>query len=231
MKAVKTVLARIWWLGRGTATVMGLAMLLALTVGLASAALAAVPGDPFKLGRINAIDRVTQLVGTTNDAMLRIENDGKGENATALELHEDPKKPPMRINSFAKVEKLNADLLDGRESNQFVTITDKASDSDRLDGKDSEEFFSGKVYYRSASDLGVGDGTSNVVVVSCDEGDVALGGGGGDFDLFNHDDYVLESGPGVIDDGRNWVVRVQDSGAASRHIVSTRCADFPPLRP
>ena len=64
-------------------------------------------------------------------------------NATALTLEVDPKKPPMRINSFTRVDRLNADLLDGRESNQFITITDKASDSDELDGKDSTAFANG----------------------------------------------------------------------------------------
>jgi hypothetical protein len=40
MKTTNTVLAALWRLGRGTAKMMGLAMLLALSVGLASTALA-----------------------------------------------------------------------------------------------------------------------------------------------------------------------------------------------
>jgi hypothetical protein len=36
--------------------------------------LAAVPGDPFKLGRINTIGKITQLVSSADSAMLKIDN-------------------------------------------------------------------------------------------------------------------------------------------------------------
>ena len=42
---------------------LGLAMTLALMLGGATTALAAVPGDPFKLGRVNTINALTSLVG------------------------------------------------------------------------------------------------------------------------------------------------------------------------
>ena len=58
IKTTQKVLSTIWWLGKGTATTI----MLALTVGLASTALAAVPGDPFKLGRTNTIDHISTLV-------------------------------------------------------------------------------------------------------------------------------------------------------------------------
>ena len=138
-KALSTTL----WMARGTATMLGLAVMLAVVLGVGTTALAAVPGDPFKLGRINTIAKITQLVGSADDALLRIDNDSKGATATALDLQVQPTRPPMKVNSFTKVDKLNADLLDGRESNQFVTITDKASDSDKLDGRDSSSFADG----------------------------------------------------------------------------------------
>jgi hypothetical protein len=37
-------------------------VILALVFGVAATSLAAVPGDPFKLGKINTMDRVSTLV-------------------------------------------------------------------------------------------------------------------------------------------------------------------------
>jgi hypothetical protein len=139
----KTILSGTLRVARGTATAMGLAVMLAVVLGVGTTALAAVPGDPFKLGRINTIGKITQLVGGSDSAMLRIDNDSQGPNATALELQVDPKKPPMRVDSFTKVEKLNADLLDGQSAGQFVPLGGKAFDSDHLDGRDSTSFADG----------------------------------------------------------------------------------------
>ena len=63
MKTTKTVLAALWRLGRGTATMIGLAMLLALSVGLASTALAGTGvGARFDLGKTNTVNAITKLV-------------------------------------------------------------------------------------------------------------------------------------------------------------------------
>ena len=50
MKLTKTILKRIMGMARGTATTVGFAVMLVLGVG--TTALAAVPGDPFKLGKL-----------------------------------------------------------------------------------------------------------------------------------------------------------------------------------
>jgi hypothetical protein len=240
-------------MARGTATMMGLAVMLAVVFGAGSTALAAVPGDPLKLGRINAVDALTQLIGTRNNALLRIENDSKGTSATALELQVDPKRPPIKTNSLTKVENLHADLLDGRSADQFAngiggTAVDAdkldgkdstafasgtggtANDADRLDGKDSAGYFSGTFYDRIKSDTGPGNGFDNLVGADCDQGDVALGGGG-DLLSVNSSDYLVATGPGVASEGRSWFARFRDDGAASVHAAWVRCADFPPLRP
>jgi hypothetical protein len=74
MKLTKTILARIWWLGRGTATMMGVAIMLALTVGLASAALAGTGvGARFDLGKTNTVNAVSKLVGNVAGASLLID--------------------------------------------------------------------------------------------------------------------------------------------------------------
>ena len=143
--------------GEGDGHDEGMALMLAVVLGVGTSALAAVSGDPFKLGRINTIGKITQLVGSADSAMLRIGNDSHGAGATALDLQVDPTNPPMRVDSFTKVEKLNADLLDGQSADQFVPLGGKAFNSDNLDGEDSTAFFSGGTYLRS-SDPVRGDG-------------------------------------------------------------------------
>jgi hypothetical protein len=115
----KKILRRMLWLGRGTATVMGLAVMLAVVLGVATTALGAVPGDPFKLGRINTIDRLSILVGSVNNPMLKIDNDSTGANATALDLEVEPGKAPMKVDSRTKVANLNSDRLDGKSADQI----------------------------------------------------------------------------------------------------------------
>ena len=64
-KTTQAILGAVWRLGRGTATVMGLAVLLALTVGLASTALAGTGvGARFDLGKANAVNAISSLVGS-----------------------------------------------------------------------------------------------------------------------------------------------------------------------
>ena len=65
MTTTKTVLAALWRLGRGTATMMSLAMLLAVSVGLASTALAGTcVGARFDLGKTNTVNAISSLVGS-----------------------------------------------------------------------------------------------------------------------------------------------------------------------
>lgn len=113
---------RILWMGRSTATMMGLAVMVALVLGVATTALAAVPGDPFKLGKINPIDRLTALVGSTNDPMLKVDNSSSGDDATALDLQVEPGKPPMKVNSATRVARLNADRLDGQDAPLLMRV-------------------------------------------------------------------------------------------------------------
>ncbi len=78
---LKTIFSKVMWVGRATVFTVGLAVTLALMLGVATAALAAVPGDPFKLGRSNAINRLTALVGGVDSALLRVDNNSAGQNA------------------------------------------------------------------------------------------------------------------------------------------------------
>ena len=95
---MKTAIEKVTWVGRVTVFAVGLAVVLALTVGLATTALAAVPGDPFKLGKTNTVDRISQLVGSTASSMLRIDNNGAG---SALQPLVESGKAPMTVNTQA----------------------------------------------------------------------------------------------------------------------------------
>ena len=201
MNLAKTILSRIWWLGKGTATMMGVAVLLALTVGFASTALAAVPGDPFKLGRTNTIDNMSTLIGSASDALLRINNNGSGP---ALDLRVQEGEAPMNVNSTTQVNALNADQVDGKSASDLI----------------SED----KIYTTSVFEGGTGEGTDVDLSADCDSGDIVLGGGGrGDFssDLLRLSEPI---------GGDSWRVIAQDNGNASFVFARAICADFPPLR-
>lgn len=197
-------------LGRSAMFTVGLAVTLTLVLGGATAALAAVPGDPFRLGRINSINRISELVGSTSGVMLRIDNNGAG---SALELLVEPDKPPLTVNATAgKATNLNADKLDDMDSTELFTRRTS-----------TYEVFSEPAY-------GSGGGTLVIYVIArCDPGDKVVGGGGfandGDDDLFR-------SFP-TFDQGtaEAWQVAFQDNGAGGSFRASALCVDFPPLRP
>ncbi|MGH8471452.1 MAG: hypothetical protein ACREVJ_03115 [Gammaproteobacteria bacterium] len=191
-------------MARGTATMMGMAVMLAIVLGVGTTALAAVPGDPFKLGKTNTIDKITKLVGDTSTALLRVENEGTGP---ALDLQVEPGEPPMTVDSATKVEDLNADQVDGKGADNFI----------------SED----RIYQVSNTGSGsAGGGTPVVVFAHCDSGDKVLGGGGGGA-VFDPDTLRLSDpfGQGT------WRVVVQDNSTADSFVAKAICADFPPLRP
>lgn len=135
---VRDALGKVMWVGRATVFCVGLAVVLALVIGTASVALAAVPGDPFKLGQVNSINRLSTLVGNSAGPILRVQNKGTGP---AADLRVQAGKPPMTVNSTGRVPRLNADMVDGKHASVFLPKNGKAVDSDKLDGKDSTEFY------------------------------------------------------------------------------------------
>jgi hypothetical protein len=153
---IRSVAAKVVWVGRTATIVFGLAFVLALVVGIGTAALAAVPGDPFRLGKTNTIDQMSTLVGSASGTLLRINNDGSGP---ALDLRVEPGEAPMNVNSTTQVNGLNADQVDGQSANDFVS-------------KD-------KTYTVSETEAGSGGGADETVFADCDSGDRVLGGGGG----------------------------------------------------
>jgi FlaG/FlaF family flagellin (archaellin) len=112
---LRTTASKVAWVGRTASMVFGLALVLALVLGVATMALAAVPGDPFKLGQVNTINAITQLVGSRDGSLLRVDNNSSGAGAHALNLEVNADKFPLKVNATAgKATNLNADKVDGQ---------------------------------------------------------------------------------------------------------------------
>ena len=110
---VRSVFGKVMWVGRATVFLVGLAVILALVFGVTTAAFAALskPGDPFKLGVVNEINRLTALVGARTGAMLKVDNNGTGP---ALQLEAGARKPPLVVKANSgTATNLSADRLDG----------------------------------------------------------------------------------------------------------------------
>jgi hypothetical protein len=101
---LRNAVGKVLWMGRATSTIVGLALMLALAIGAASAALGA-DGDFFKLGRNNLADSVSRLT--------------KSGTGPALDLRVNSG-PPLAVNRQAKVDNLNADKLDGKDARALM---------------------------------------------------------------------------------------------------------------
>jgi hypothetical protein len=111
---LKSVTSKVVWLGRATVFVVGLAVILALTVGVVSTALAGSGvGATFNLGKTNTVGAISKLVGSVAGPSLMIDNNSTNSAATALDLQVEAGKAPMKVNSAAKVANLTSDKVDG----------------------------------------------------------------------------------------------------------------------
>ena len=97
---------------------------LALFIAMGGTA-AAATGNLFVLGHDNRADRSSALINRAG---------------TPLQLRAQAGRPPLKVNTEARVRHFNADLLDGRSSSAFLPAAGKASDADRLDGRESADF-------------------------------------------------------------------------------------------
>jgi hypothetical protein len=109
---VKGIAKKVMWVGRATVFLVGLAVILALVLGVASTALGA-DGKPFLLGNSNAATKVSTLV--------------KSGAGPALELRVGSG-APLKVNSSQKVAKLNADQVDGMSANGMVRVASASAD-------------------------------------------------------------------------------------------------------
>jgi len=112
--------------GRVAVSAVGLAVVLALVLGVATTALAGTGvGATLNLGKVNSVSALSTLVGGTASSMLKVDNNGAG---TALDLQVGPSTTPpeqktaapMKVDSQAKVANLNADEIDGKDAGAFA---------------------------------------------------------------------------------------------------------------
>jgi hypothetical protein len=97
------------------------AMCVAITsmlIALGGAGYSATGGN-FLLGQSNTATTTTRLTASLDLHAVQFGNTNPGANASALGLFVATGKPPLYVNSTGKVERLNADLLDGLESHAF----------------------------------------------------------------------------------------------------------------
>lgn len=136
----KRIYGKVMWLGRATSALVGLAVLVALGVGVANSALAHTNVDTklFHLGHSNSTTRPTALVGTLSDAVksvLVVQNKSRGP---ALSLGVAQDQAPLKVNPEAgTATDLSADELDGLDSSEFLGKTEKAQDAAHADHADS----------------------------------------------------------------------------------------------
>lgn len=114
---IKSVAKKVTWMGRATVFLVGLAVILALVFGVASAAFGAT-GGTFILGKTNVATLITRLAGPdgVNGAMFEVQNINTGADDTALSLKVQAGEAPMRVNSDEVVTNLNADTVDGKHA-------------------------------------------------------------------------------------------------------------------
>jgi hypothetical protein len=130
----RSIISKVMWVGRATVFVVGLAVVLALVLGVATAALGA-PTVTFKLGQINTSNVMSTLVGAVAGPNLKIQNTGNDPNATALDLQVSPGNAPLKVNAGAgKVTNLDADKVDGREASSFAGASHEHAGEDITSG-------------------------------------------------------------------------------------------------
>lgn len=233
---MKKILGRTFKIARGTALALGVGMMLALTVGLASEALGANGGSLILGKATNVATSVTGLVGrVASGAALLVSNPSGG---AALDLRVQPGKAPIKVNSSGKVSNLNADQIDGLDSQTFQRSGTKAADADRLDGKDSTAFLASDVYTVSAVSEEIQPGFGRGAQALCDAGDVALSGGYRDINA-NLKVYIDQRVDENVDPERGPVhpsgweavgLNPPDGGIGGVLEVQAYCADLPPAR-
>ena len=187
-----SVLKKVMFVGRATTFMVGLAMILALTVGAAGAAFGA-NGANFMLGKTNSVNAITTLVGSVAGPGLQIDNNSTDAAATALDLQVETGKAPMKVNSDTQVANLNADKVDGLNASQ-------------LGGLSGVEQV-GVPGVQNSNDI-------KVTFATCPEGKVAIGGGARMNGFINvaalHESRQEFSSP------RTWVVSAHEHGPTDK---------------
>jgi hypothetical protein len=160
MGMLRSMASKVAWVGKTASMVFGLALVVALILGVASVALSATGGN-FILGKANEATTVSKLTASIAGPALTLVNQSTDAAATALNINVASGKAPLRVNAAAgTATNLSADELDGKDFSDFyaqgskvadsanadqadqATSASSAADADTLDGTDSSEFLS-----------------------------------------------------------------------------------------
>ena len=131
----KRIFSKVMWVGRATIFGVGLAVVLAAVLGVATAALAAT-GANFILGKSNVATTVSKLTANIAGPALSLINTSTASGATALNLKVASGDPPLKVNSTTQVPNLNASKLDGKDASAFYAAGSKVADSSHADTAD-----------------------------------------------------------------------------------------------
>ena len=178
---------KVMWAGRATVFMVGLAVILAVVLGVATAAFGA-NGDFFKLGKKNTASAVSKLIKSGAGPALRL-SVGSG--------------PPLSVNSDRRVDNLNADKIDGKDSTQLMPAQTYVVEH--------EEVIEPPTVGKSRA-------------IFCEEGDVPISGGFGSLDPQTQ---IISSRRIVLSGTDVWLVAVRTS-ESDTYTVQAECADFPP---
>ena len=170
---VRSIVRKVMWVGRATVFLVGLTVIFAVVLGVATTA-AAHQGFPglFHLGHDNPVTSLSKMTGSVANGVLQVTNQSTGnttQDATAItatnnsngsptmrasnnkgspamelnvgcpSLLQCNRGAPMTVNSAAKVDNLNADLLDGKDSTDFTHREVFVAASSNLDSSDDKE--------------------------------------------------------------------------------------------
>ena len=127
--------------GRAAVSVVGLAVVLSLVLGAASAAMGATGGN-FILGKANAANAAnaaSKLTASIAGPALALVNNSTDAAATALNISVAEGKAPLKVNASAGTATgLSADELDGKDSTDFANAAHPHSGADITSGTVAE---------------------------------------------------------------------------------------------
>jgi hypothetical protein len=121
---VRSAVSKVMWVGRATVFLVGLAVILAMVMGVASAAFGANGGN-FILGNPNVATAITKLTmqGTANGSALQVTQQSTGNGASGVGVTVPAGKAPIKVNAAAgKATNLDADKLDGKDAPLWAVI-------------------------------------------------------------------------------------------------------------
>jgi hypothetical protein len=222
-KMMQTAVNKAIRVGRATILAIGVGVVLALVLGVSTVALAAVPGDPFKLGRVNIINNATTALqggapdggamldlrrGSGKGPVLNIENSNPASNSRGVNIQVAAGQTPITVNPDAgKASNLNADELDGRDEQDFLSAS--------------------RLYGKTALRTGPGGGDTVLFTaldgpegLACDEGDVALDASANANDINDDLNNITRSSAG------SYQIEFQDNGdGGGQFRASILCSD------